>query len=557
MSYFLNKLELKEMKILLYNTAIFLIFVLILIKLRASIMKSIIYTTAIFLSLSLVQSAFGQNVLISKAGSPNEPSIMMDYKNPNILVAGSNLNYIYNSSDGGLTWKLKNLTSTYGVWGDPAIDVDTNGNFYFFHLSNTPGGNWIDRIVCQKSIDDGNTWSDGSYTGLNGKKAQDKQWSAIDRRNNNIYLTWTEFDKYGSKNTADSSRILFSKSLDAGETWSEPKKINSISGDCIDDDNTVEGAVPAVGANGEIYVSWASTRGIVFNRSTDEGETWLAEDILVDSLPGGWAYDVPGILRANGLPVIKCDLSGGNAHGTIYINWSDQKNGVDDTDIWLKKSTDGGNTWSNSIRVNDDNTQKHQFFTWMDVDQTNGNLFFIFYDRRNYDYSKTDVYMAISTDGGTTFQNTRISESPFIPDEGVFFGDYTNIVAHNNIVRPIWTRFDEGHLSIWTNVTPLSEIISSVETSDRNNTNDAQLYPNPTSNISYVSFKLHEQSTIKLELFDEKGTLVKAIINSEEMGYGGHIIPIDMNNLHLTSGSYYYKLSINGKVKILKIILMK
>lgn len=539
------------------ETIKFRIFVGINNKLNLSSMKNIIYILVLILSMSSVQSAFAQNVLITNVGQSNEPSIMMDYNNPNILVAGANLNYVYNSSDGGLTWKLKTLNSTYGVWGDPAINVDTEGNFYFFHLSNTPGGNWIDRIVCQKSEDEGDTWSNGSYTGLSGTKAQDKQWSAIDRNNNNIYLTWTEFDKYGSSNTADSSRILFSKSLDGGETWSEPKKINEISGDCIDNDNTVEGAVPAVGPNGEVYVSWASARGIVFNRSTDEGETWLTEDIFVDSLPGGWAYDIPGILRADGLPIIKCDLSGGTNHGTVYINWSDQKNGLDNTDIWLKKSTDGGNTWSESIRVNDDNSEKHQFLTWMDIDQTNGNLFFVFYDRRNYDDTKTDVYMALSTDGGSKFINTRISESPFIPNEGVFFGDYSNIVAHNNIVRPIWTRFDSGKLSTWTNVTPLDEIISSVDSENASNNNDTRLYPNPTPNISYVSFKLHEQSSIKLELFDEKGKLIKTIIDNEDMGYGGHIIPINMNELNLTSGSYYYTLSIDGKVKTLKTILLK
>ncbi|MFA7326945.1 MAG: T9SS type A sorting domain-containing protein [Candidatus Kapaibacterium sp.] len=520
-------------------------------------MKILFYIIILSTFIVNIQKAIAQNVLVSKIGQPNEPSIMMDYNNPNILVAGANLNYVYTSNDGGNTWKLKSMNSTYGVWGDPVIDVDTEGNFYFFHLSNMPGGNWIDRIVCQKSENKGDTWSNGSFTGLDGTKAQDKQWSAIDRTNNNIYLTWTEFDKYGSSNKADSSRILFSKSLDGGETWSASKKINQVSGDCIDNDKTVEGAVPAVGPNGEIYVSWAGPEGLVFNRSTDEGETWLTEDILVDSFPGGWAYDIPGILRCNGLPITKCDISGGANHGTIYINWSDQKNGVNNTDIWLIKSTDGGNTWSESIRVNDDNSEKHQFLTWMDIDQTNGNVFFVFYDRRNYEDTRTDVYMAISTDGGTTFKNTRISESAFVPDDGVFFGDYTNIVAHNNIVRPIWTRFDSGQLSIWTNVTPLEKIISSVENDNISNTNDTQLYPNPTPNVSYVSFKLHESSSIKLELFDEKGKIIKTIIDNENMGYGGHIVPINLNKLNLSSGSYYYKLSINGKVETLKTILMK
>ena len=65
-------------------------------------------------------------------------------------------------TDSGETWIGNILTSSYGVWGDPVIDVDTFGNFYFFHLSNIPD-KWIDRIVCQKSTDNGNSWSDGTY----------------------------------------------------------------------------------------------------------------------------------------------------------------------------------------------------------------------------------------------------------------------------------------------------------------------------------------------------------------------------------------------------------
>ena len=116
------------------ETIKFRIFVGINNKLNLSSMKNIIYILVLILSMSSVQSAFAQNVLITNVGQSNEPSIMMDYNNPNILVAGANLNYVYNSSDGGLTWKLKTLNSTYGVWGDPAINVDTEGNFYFFHL---------------------------------------------------------------------------------------------------------------------------------------------------------------------------------------------------------------------------------------------------------------------------------------------------------------------------------------------------------------------------------------------------------------------------------------
>lgn len=506
-----------------------------------------------FLLLGLFQSVYAQNVMISNQGNPNEPSIMMDFNNPNHLVAGSNLNYVYNSQDGGITWNQEVLNSSYGVWGDPVIDVDTNGDFYFFHLSNPTSGNWIDRIICQKSTDNGESWSNGTFTGLNGNKQQDKHWSVVDRSNNNIYITWTEFDQYGSSNPQKKSRILFSKSLDGGASWSTPIKINHIDGDCIDEDNTVEGATPAVGPNGEIYVAWAGPNGLVFNKSLDQGETWLSEEIQIDPIPGGWDYSIPGINRANGLPITKCDLSGGENHGTIYVNWSDQRNGENDTDIWLVKSTDAGNTWSDPIRVNDDGTNKQQFFTWMDIDQINGNLFFVFYDRRNYSNNNTDVYLAVSEDGGGTFVNKKISESPFIPNSGVFFGDYTNVVAHNNIVRPIWTRLHNGQLSIWTDITPLEQILSTQNIEESNN--EIQQYPNPAKNIAYVSFKLHKESEIDLFIFDSNGRMIKTLLSNKKMNYGKHVIPIDLEKLKVSTGVYFYQLQIDGKKETMKTLV--
>ncbi len=427
------------------------------------------------------------NILISTIDDPNEPSIKIDPNNPQYIVVGANIDNYYYSSDTGRTWTISYLTSTYGVWGDPVIDVDTNGNFYFFHLSNYSSGEWIDRIVCQKSNNYGETWSSGTYAGLNGTKQQDKEWSIIDYRNNNIYITWIQFDEYGSTNSLDSSTILFSKSLNGGNTWSQPQRISKFAGNCVDNDTTVEGATPAVGPDGQIYVVWASIDGLMFNKSYDEGETWLPQEINISDMPGGWAYDVPGIFRCNGLPVIKCDLSGGENNGTLYVNWSDQRNGSDDTDIWLIKSTDEGETWSEPIRVNDDETNTHQFFTWMDIDRTNGYLYFVFYDRRNYVNEYTDVYMAASYDGGLTFINKKISEEPFFPNKGVFFGDYTNISAHNGIIRPVWTRLHNGQLSIWTDISDFggNNVNNDVIVRDL----EFSQYPNPTDDKIYVSFK--------------------------------------------------------------------
>jgi hypothetical protein len=446
-------------------------------------------------------------------------------------------------------------SATNGVWGDPVMLVDNDGNYYFFHLSNPTSGSWIDRIVCQKSTDGGVTWNDGSYMGLNGNKAQDKEWVAIDRNTGVIYSTWTQFDDYGSSNPNDRSNIMFSKSMDSGESWTPALRINEVDGDCIDDDNTVEGAVPCVGPNGEVFVSWAGPLGIVFDKSLDGGETWLDNDIFVTDFPGGWAFDIPGISRCNGLPITICDLSGGENHGTIYINWSDQRNGTNDTDVWMVKSTDSGETWTEPARVNDDPPGKQQFFTWMTIDQITGNLYFVFYDRRAYNDNNTDVFMAKSVDGGETFRNFKISETPFIPTSGVFFGDYNNVTAHDNVIRPIWTRLHNGQISVWTAIINLFE--TDIEEYDKPAIPFAldQNYPNPFKETTHFSFKVKSASTITLKIIDMYGRTVATMIDRETMSPGAYFEHFNASTYNLPSGVYYFALTGDNQNQVRKMII--
>ena len=411
----------------------------------------------ILLMASLEFEAQHKSVLLIEGGGACEPSIKLDPRNPQRMVAGVILNHVLYSEDGGETWISDKLTSPYGVWGDPVMEVDTAGSFYYFHLSNPKDGDWIDRIVCQRSDDGGRSWTEGTFTGLNGSKEQDKHWSVVDQETNSIHLTWTEFDDYGSDSDTCMSRIQYSHSKDQGNTWSDARTISTIPGDCKDDDETVEGAVPAIGAKGEVYASWAGPSGLTFTRSLDGGDSW-SKEVMIDPMPTGWNYTIPGLYRANGLPITKVDLSGGQHHGTIYVNWSDQRRGADNTDVWLSRSEDGGSTWLEPVRVNQDEGGAHQFFTWMDVDQATGNLYFVYYDRRDaseHDHLATQVYMSMSTDGGATFHDFPLESgrnASFVPKKYVFFGDYNNVSAHDGIVRPIWTRMDEGKLSVWTSI---------------------------------------------------------------------------------------------------------
>ncbi len=529
-------------------------------------MKKILF---IFLFVGLAGNIFAQytNIMISNTGNPEEVSIIMNPKNPNYMVAGANINRYYYSSNKGLNWTAGNLTSSlYGVWGDPAIIVDTLGHFYFFHLSNpTSGGHWIDRIVCQKSTNNGVSWSNpGTYTFYDPNKDQDKEWAVVDRRNNHIYCTWTQFDNYGSSSQLDSSNILFAKSTDAGNTWIEVKRINKLGGDCYDEDNTVEGAVPCVGPNGEVYVSWSGPKirnsqfGIFFNKSTNGGVTWLNEPLYVTDQPGGWDISIAGIQRSNGMPITCCDLSNSPYRGTVYINYVDQAS-TNDHDVKIIKSTNGGLNWSAPIKVNNDPAGKEQFFTWMSVDPVTGHLYVVFYDRRNYTNFQTDVYLARSTDGGTTFQNIKISTTPFTPTSSVFFGDYSCIDAYNNIVRPIWTRLDNTVLSIWTaNIDFTTPVYTGIQNLPKDYTLE-QNYPNPFNPVTKIKYSIPPSkngdfSTVQIVVYDINGKEVTKLVDGI---VSAGIYETEWNATGYSSGVYFYKLISGNFTETKKMILVR
>jgi hypothetical protein len=417
---------------------------------------------------------FGQYKIVTIASDevngigPCQPSIFINPKSPNIMVSSfvsekkmqtsgtkTRHNIIYLTKDFGETWSSRSVKSKYGDFGDPCIIADNEGYFYYFHMSDPKKMGWdgnmvMDRIVCQRSLY-GKSWNSGSSIGLNSSKKHEKPWATFDETSGRIYTTWTQYDNYASPNPQDSANIMLSFSDDRGLNWMPSVRINQFGGNCEGESATPMGAIPSAGPEQEVYVTWAYDEKIYFDRSLDGGVTWLKKDIVVEDQPGGWHPNVPGFGKANGAPVCGSDISYGDHHGTIYVNWSDQRNGENDTDIWLSKSTDKGDSWAAPIRVNDDKVLmvgRHQCYNWMAVDPITGHIYIVFYDRRNHADLKTDVYLATSTDGGVTFTNEKISQTPFEPDPSTYMGDYINITAYGGFVRPIWTSLENGVLSI-------------------------------------------------------------------------------------------------------------
>jgi len=385
------------------------------------------------------------------AHHPAEVAVAIDPTNPCHVVAVSHQrgrqkgepssNHSYSSWDGGRTWSSSPTPNPRNhAQGDDSITFGPDGTAYHVYLSalgygkqrpqRADSGLFVHALRgrCQDEqavpiVDHFNSV----------EPMEDKPWPVVDhspvsKYRGSIYVSWTRFEVYGSKDPAHRSHIYFSRSRDGGRSFSPVFRISDKSGTCRDDSDTVEGAMPAVGPNGEVYVVWAGPEGLIFKKSTDGGVTFGKEK-LIGKMPGGWDSPAPGVPRHNGMPVTHVDLGDGPHRGWIYVNWIDKRNG--DLDVFLAASRDGGETWSEPVRVNDDpkGNGKDQLFTWMAVDPADGSINIIFYDRRNLKDTMTDLTLARSVDGGKSFVNYRIDQEPFTCDKEVFMGDYIGIAA--------------------------------------------------------------------------------------------------------------------------------
>lgn len=274
---------------------------------------------------------------------------------------------------------------------------------------------------------------------------EDKPWPGVDRgarspRRGHVYVAWTRFDEYDSRRPDCRSEIHVSRSVDSGRSFAVPLRISDRQGSCLDDDDTVEGAVPAAGPDGEVYVAWSGPAGLVIDRSDDGGVTF-GDDRLVTQIPGGWDIDIPGLSRSNGMPVTVVDTSAGPRRGVVSIAWVDARHG--DPDVFVSSSSDRGQTWGTPVRVNEDalGNGRAQFFVWLAQDVSTGHLHAVYHERLTSTETDTRVVLASSEDGGRTWTNTAVPLAGFKTIAPVPFGDYNGIDASHGRVVAAFPHF--------------------------------------------------------------------------------------------------------------------
>ncbi len=344
--------------------------------------------------------------------------------------------------------------------GDPAPVIDKNGVFLYGHLLSASNFGGLIGMGANYSTNNGDTWS-STFTVVSDPNV-DKNLIGTDGSPaspyfGNTYMAWTSFS--GSNANGRVARTtnggvsweapIVLNSTPAGHFAQGHDVAVAPNGNVF----VVWTAGITSSPFTEDYVGVA--------KSTDGGVTYTATENAYDvngmrtfSL-NGWGIRVPGF------PRIDIDKSGGPRTGWIYVV-TGQINlapAGSDADVIINRSTDNGATWSSGIRVNQDalNNGKVQFFPVINVDDAGG-LNVIYYDNRNFPSSgdSCSVYMSRSIDGGNTWTDVEVADHHFKPKNlpGInTMGDYIGVTSGNGKVWPVWMDDKAGpgvQFNIWT-----------------------------------------------------------------------------------------------------------
>ena len=122
-------------------------------------------------------------------------------------------------------------------------------------------------------------------------------------------------------------QVYFTRSWDAGTTWDSAVCLTGDSADVL---------YPALAVSGPVvHLVWTtgSNLAMKYRRSTDAGTTWSDEDTLVSS-PGGLG---DASLAADG--------------NTVGVAWGDGRDGNHNGEVYIKRSSDGGQSWGPDTRL--------------------------------------------------------------------------------------------------------------------------------------------------------------------------------------------------------------
>lgn len=465
---------------------------------------------------------------------------------------------VYCTNDDGVTWRGNDTCTGTPVayhGGDPGITINKDGTFILTHKDSEP----FVGLYSHYSYDQGRTWSPQQIISNDDlEKAVLLSESRPGKPGfGRTYAAWIKF--------ASPFPLMFAFTDDGAKTWSTPKPINNPS-------NRSAGGDLALGPDGTLYSCWAGVTGtspfkeilVGFASSHDAGVNWnVNENIFQMNGITGILTDKNNI-RVNGLPSIAVDTTNGPRKGWIYII-TGQKSlspAGNDPDIILNRSTDGGQTWSAGIRVNQDplNNGKTQYFPAIHIDRS-GTLNILFYDDRNTTSDSAGVFLARSGDGGDTWQEFELCEHHFKPaavggglGQG-FQGDNIDMSSTDTKLIPVWMDNSTGIYQIWTKPVNFSDINDINEKDVVKSVLLMQNQPNPFSNSTTIHYKVKKAGHVLLNIFNLSGKKISTLVDgSQQAGeYDAMFVPPS----DLSTGTFIYQLQVSDRTETKKMNFIK
>jgi hypothetical protein len=411
----------------------------------------------------------GPNVNVSnECGPQSETYITLNPARPKMLAGGSNEIFRlpmrgYFSTDGGGSWGGVDLPlppakgNGLNFGSDPTLAFDTLGHvFYGYIVVYVGNGNGINgtAMAVARSDDGGRTYpqftlfsTEGGSGHFNDKPMITTDTNPASPFRDSVYIAW---DAAAGGSTGGGVRLA--RSVNHGVTFTTTR---------VDDPGgpgRAIGAVPFVGPNGEVYVSWNdyAANTIAFSRSLDGGVTWEPQRVIAaKQIPFDTLVPAESFRGALVYPACDTDRSAGAHRGRLYCSWMDRSTGGT-TDILATFSDDGGTTWAAPMPATDAIASPvDRFNHWLSVDPVTGDVNVSFYDTRNDTTGSrfmTDVYFSQSRTGGASWlPNVRVTDvssnehdcNGVFPCAGINYGnqqgDYEGLVSFGGVSYAIWT----------------------------------------------------------------------------------------------------------------------
>jgi hypothetical protein len=463
-----------------------------------------IYTTQVNVSVT------GDNILGDAA---NEPSIAVDPIDPNRIMIGwrqfddvgssfRQAGYAY-SLDAGETWNFPGSIDAGVFRSDPVLGCDPEGNFYYNSLTVDAGD--VYTCTVYKTSEGGIEWDEGTYA-FGG----DKQWMAIDNTDGigsgNNYSYWTQWYSICYPG-------FFTRSSDLGASYES----------CVQVTGYPHWGTLAVGPDGELYIAGAGDEyDVILVKSSNAqvpGSTisWQTyTPVYLGGFITGWTDVNPAGLL--GQVYVGVDASGGPGDGNVYVLASVDTYSQDPADVVFARSTNGGLSFEDPVRINDDaGSASYQWFGTMSV-APNGRIDVVWLDTRLdlLGGVNSALYYSYSTDQGISWSPNKQLSEQFNPHLGwpqqEKMGDYFHMVSDEDGAHLAWANTFNSEQDVYYSYIEPETVGLNDPVKDESLISISN-YPNPFIEHTTIRYTVPRGERVRIAIYDLFGKEVSVVLD--------------------------------------------